>query len=162
MQCARFLAASKIHRALLMIGKQIGILSCLQELIGAGGMGEVYRARDTKLGRDVAIKVLPQRSPRDPDRLARFEREARLLAALNHPNIGAFTASRRHDGMRALVMELVEGETLAERLPRPHRRLDEALRSRARLPMRSTRRTKRASSTAISSPRTSRSPPTAW
>ena len=87
--------------------------------IGAGGMGEVYRARDTRLGRDVAIKVLPQIFAADGGRLARFEREAQLLAALNHPNIAQIHGLEESAGVRALVMELVEGVTLAERLTRP-------------------------------------------
>ena len=77
--------------------------------LGAGGMGEVYRARDTKLGRDVAIKILPRAFTLDPDRLARFEREARMLASLNHPHIGAIYGLEEADGIRALVLELVEG-----------------------------------------------------
>jgi len=77
--------------------------------LGAGGMGEVYRARDTKLGRDVALKILPDQFAHDPDRLARFEREAVVLASLNHPNIGAIYGVEE----RALVLELAEGETLA-------------------------------------------------
>src|SRR5450432_2216734 len=81
--------------------------------IGAGGMGEVYRARDTKLDRDVAIKVLPAALAQDPERLARFEREAKVLAALNHPNIAQIYGLEQ----RALVMELVEGETLKGPLP---------------------------------------------
>ena len=88
----------------------------LQTLLGAGGMGEVYRARDHKLGRDVAIKVLPPGFTSDPNRLARLEREARMLAALNHPNICAIYGFEEADGVRFLVLELVEGETLAERL----------------------------------------------
>ena len=84
--------------------------------LGAGGMGEVYRARDLKLGRDVAIKVLPSSFAADPDRLARFEREARVLASLNHPNIGAIYGVEERDGLIALVLELVEGETLDARL----------------------------------------------
>ena len=81
-------------------------------------MGEVYRAHDATLGREVAIKVLPRRSPRDPERLARFEREARMLATLNHPHIGAIYGVEEADGVRGLVLELVEGETLAERIAR--------------------------------------------
>src|SRR5690348_14699749 len=81
--------------------------------IGAGGMGEVYRARDTNLDRDVAIKVLPSALAQDPERLARFEREAKVLAALNHPNIAQIYGVEQG----ALVMELVEGEALAGRLP---------------------------------------------
>ena len=86
----------------------------LQALLGAGGMGEVYRAHDTKLGRDVAIKVLPSAFTTHPDRLARLEREARMLAALNHPNICAIYGFEEAHGIRLLILELVEGETLAE------------------------------------------------
>jgi serine/threonine protein kinase len=88
----------------------------IERLIGAGGMGEVYRARDTKLGRNVAIKMLPRIFTSEPDRLARFEREARMLAALNHPHIGAIYGLEDADGVRGLVLELVEGPTLADRL----------------------------------------------
>jgi Tol biopolymer transport system component len=93
-------------------------------LLGVGGMGEVYRARDARLGRDVAIKVLPPAFTSDADRLARFEREARMLASLNHPHIAALYGLEEQDGQRALVLELVEGETLADRL-----------RARGRLPL---------------------------
>ena len=79
-------------------------------------MGEVYRAHDTTLGRDVAIKVLPAAVSSDPDRLARFEREARLLAALNHPNIAAIYGVENSSDVRALVLELVDGPTLADRI----------------------------------------------
>src|SRR5262245_4881829 len=82
--------------------------------LGAGGMGEVYRARDTKLGREVAVKTLPAALASDPHRLARFEREAQLLAALNHPHIAAIHALAEHDGTRYLAMELVEGASLAQ------------------------------------------------
>jgi Tol biopolymer transport system component len=88
----------------------------LQALIGAGGMGEVYRARDQRLGRDVAIKILPPAFTSDPDRLARFEREARMLASLNHPNICGIYGIEESDGIRFLILELVEGESLAARL----------------------------------------------
>jgi serine/threonine-protein kinase len=88
----------------------------VQELLGAGGMGEVYRARDARLGRDVAIKVLPHAVTSDADRLARFEREARMLAALNHPNICAIYGLEEADGIRFLILERVEGTTLAERI----------------------------------------------
>jgi serine/threonine-protein kinase len=88
-------------------------------LIGKGGMGEVYRARDTKLGRDVAIKVLPDEFAGSPDRLARFQREATVLASLNHPNIGAIYGLEESGSVRFLVLELVPGETLDERLSRP-------------------------------------------
>jgi hypothetical protein len=86
--------------------------------IGAGGMGEVFRARDTKLGRDVAIKVLPAAFAQDAERVARFRREAQLLASLNHPNIAAIYGLEETDGVLALALELVEGEDLAERLKR--------------------------------------------
>jgi serine/threonine protein kinase/Tol biopolymer transport system component len=95
--------------------------------IGAGGMGEVYRARDTKLDRDVAIKVLPQTFATDMDRLARLQREARLLAALNHPNIAQIYGLEESDDVHALVMELVDGETLADRIARGPIRIDESL-----------------------------------
>ena len=95
--------------------------------IGAGGMGEVYRARDTKLGRDVAIKTLPDAFMADPERLARFEREARLLASLNHPHIGAIYGIEEVEGVRGLVLELIEGDTLAERLTNTHLSTTEAL-----------------------------------
>ena len=88
----------------------------LQELIGAGGMGEVYRAHDAKLGRDVAIKILPSAFTSNPDRLARFEREARTLAALNHANICAIYGFEEAHGVRFLILELVEGDTLAHEL----------------------------------------------
>ena len=84
--------------------------------IGVGGMGEVYRARDTKLNRDVAIKVLPGSLAEDPDRIARFQREAKTLAALNHPNIAAIYGLEEGDQTKALVMELVEGPTLADHI----------------------------------------------
>ena len=80
-------------------------------LIGAGGMGEVYQAHDTKLGRDVAIKVLPEAFAHDPERLARFQREAKMLAALNHPNIAAIYGLEQSNGTHYLVMVLVLGDT---------------------------------------------------
>src|SRR5712671_5252215 len=85
-------------------------------LIGAGGMGEVYQAHDSKLGRDVAIKVLPEQFAHDPERLARFQREAKMLAALNHPNIAAIYGLEQSGSTHYLVMELVPGATLAERI----------------------------------------------
>src|SRR5256712_7343950 len=97
--------------------------------IGAGGMGEVYRARDTKLGRAVAVKVLPDALAADADRIARFEREAKALAALNHPHIAALYGMEESDGRHFLVMELVEGETLAERLQRGPMPVGEALKT---------------------------------
>ena len=95
--------------------------------IGEGGMGEVYRARDTKLDRDVALKVLPQAFTEDPDRLARFEREAKVLASLNHPNIGHIYGLEEAEGQRALVLELIEGPTLADRIKQGPIPVDEAL-----------------------------------
>ena len=83
--------------------------------LGAGGMGEVYRATDTKLKRDVAIKILPTAFAQDPARLARFEREAQVLASLNHPHIAAIYGLEHANGIRFLVLELVEGPTLTER-----------------------------------------------
>jgi serine/threonine protein kinase/WD40 repeat protein len=93
--------------------------------IGAGGMGQVYRALDTNLGRQVAIKILLEAFSHDPDRSARFEREAKMLAALNHPNIAQIYGFEKADGVCALVMELVEGPTLAERVAQGLLRLDE-------------------------------------
>jgi serine/threonine-protein kinase len=95
--------------------------------IGAGGMGEVYRARDTKLNRDVALKILPDAFALDPDRLARFTREAHVLAALNHPNIAAIYGLEESNGVRALVLELVDGPTLADRIAEGAIPLDQAL-----------------------------------
>src|SRR5262245_23090719 len=96
-------------------------------LIGSGGMGEVYRARDARLARDVAIKVLPSQVAADPDRLARFEREAQVLASLNHSNIAQIHGVDDSAGVPALVMELVEGPTLADRIAKGPIPLDEAL-----------------------------------
>src|SRR6202051_3939706 len=86
--------------------------------IGAGGMGEVYRAKDTRLGRDVALKILPESFAREPDRLRRFEQEARAVAALNHPNILAIHDIGQHNGTPFLVSELLEGESLRAALDR--------------------------------------------
>ena len=95
--------------------------------LGAGGMGEVYRARDTRLQRDVAIKALPAEFAADAERLARFQREARLLASLNHPNIAAIYGLEEADGARYLVLEIVEGESLAQRLAAGPLPVEEAL-----------------------------------
>ena len=95
--------------------------------IGAGGMGQVFRARDTRLGRDVAVKTLPREFASDPERLARFEREARVLASLNHPNIAAIYGLEDDGGAPALILELVDGETLADRLARGPVALEDAL-----------------------------------
>src|SRR5688572_6355566 len=97
------------------IGRQIGPYR-VESLLGAGGMGEVFRAHDTKLGRDVAIKVLPRVFGSDPERRSRFEREARVLATLNHPHIGAIYGFEDAGGVPALVLELVDGETLVQHL----------------------------------------------
>jgi serine/threonine protein kinase len=102
----------------LATGTKLGVYEVISPL-GAGGMGEVYRARDTKLQRDVALKILPETMARDAQRMARFEREAHVLASLNHPNIAAIYGLEESNGIRALVMELVEGETLAERISVP-------------------------------------------
>jgi len=110
----------------LSSGTRLGVYEVAAKL-GEGGMGEVYRARDTKLNRDVAIKVLPDSFANDPDRLARFMREAQTLASLNHPHIAAIYGTEESDGVRALVMELVEGEDLSQRIARRAIPLDEAL-----------------------------------
>ncbi|HWW87454.1 MAG TPA: protein kinase, partial [Vicinamibacterales bacterium] len=95
--------------------------------MGEGGMGQVFRARDSKLDRDVAIKILPEAFAHDADRLARFQREAKTLASLNHPNIAAIYGLEEGGGMTALVMELVEGEDLSQRIARGAIPLDEAM-----------------------------------
>ena len=131
-----------------MIGKTISNYKVTSEL-GKGGMGEVWRAQDTKLGRDVALKVLPESFAQDPERLERFEREARVLASLSHSNIAGIFGLEDVDGQRFLVMEVAEGETLV----RPHRprarprgRRRQASPGRSPRPSRSP--TRRASSTA--------------
>ncbi len=101
-----------------MIGKSIAHYR-VTEMLGKGGMGEVYRATDTKLNRDVALKVLPEVFARDADRMARFKREAHVLASLNHPNIASIYGLEESDGIHCLVLELVEGPTLAERNQTP-------------------------------------------
>ena len=110
----------------LTAGTRLGAYEIFS-LLGAGGMGEVYRALDRRLGREVAIKVLPPAFSQNADRLARFEREARLLAALNHPNIAAIHGLEAADGVRFLVLELVPGKTLSERLGRSPLPIREAL-----------------------------------
>ena len=118
-----FLEASAVVRIddardqarLIMEGRRLDVYQ-VHSLLGVGGMGEVYRARDTKLERDVAIKVVGSAFTSDPDRLARFEREARMLAALNHPNIGAIFGFEEAEGIRFLILELVDGRTLADTL----------------------------------------------
>ena len=98
-----------------MIGKTLGHYRITNQL-GKGGMGEVFQAKDQKLGRDVAIKVLPEEFARDADRVARFQREAKVLASLNHPNIAAIHGLEESEGTNFLVLELIEGQTLADRI----------------------------------------------
>ena len=128
-------------------GTRLGPYEILSAL-GAGGMGEVYRARDTRLKREVAIKILPESFANDPERLARFQREAEVLASLNHPNIGGIYGLEDGDGVRALVLELVEGPTLADRIARGPIPVDEALPIAKQIAKRSKRHTSRASSIA--------------
>jgi serine/threonine protein kinase len=107
-------------------GARLGVYEIIAS-IGVGGMGEVYRATDTTLGRQVAIKILPDVFASDLERLARFEREAKTLASLNHPHIAAIYGFEKSAGMHALVMELVEGPTLADRVAQGPISLDEVL-----------------------------------
>ena len=116
----------------LTIGTRLGLYEIVASL-GAGGMGEVYRARDTKLGREVAIKVLLDAVALDPERISRFEREAKALAALNHPHVAALYGMEESDRRHFLVMELVEGETLAERLQRGALPIEQTLRIAAQI-----------------------------
>src|SRR5436309_6659905 len=109
-----------------MIGSKIGLYE-ITALVGKGGMGEVYRARDTKLKREVAIKILPEEFGRDADRVSRFQREAEVLASLNHPNIAAIYDVEEAEASRFLVLEFVEGETLAERIGRGPIPIEDAL-----------------------------------
>ena len=114
----------------ITIGTHLGSHE-ITALLGRGGMGEVYRARDTKLKREVAIKILPDEFLSDPDRMARFQREAEALAALNHPNIAAIYDLQEEKQTRFLVLELVEGDTLAERLRQREFRLLKSWNSKA-------------------------------
>jgi len=107
-------------------GSRLGVYDVTAQ-IGEGGMGQVWRATDTTLGRQVAIKILPDAFAADPERLARFEREAKTLASLNHPHIAAIYGFEKSSGMHALVMELVEGEDLSRRIARGAIPIDEAL-----------------------------------
>jgi serine/threonine-protein kinase len=111
---------------LLTVGSQLGVFR-IDSLLGVGGMGEVYRAHDTKLNRDVAIKILPSAFANDPERLARFRREAQLLASLNHPHIAQIYGLEEQTSASALVLELVEGPTLADRIEKGPIPLDQAL-----------------------------------
>jgi serine/threonine protein kinase len=110
-----------------LVGRQLGSYAILS-LLGAGGMGEVYRARDTTLGRDVALKILPESVTHDAERLTRLHREAQVLAALNHPHIGAIYGVGEVDGQQFLILELIEGETLADRLAKRPPTIAQALR----------------------------------
>jgi eukaryotic-like serine/threonine-protein kinase len=110
----------------LAIGTQLGSHQ-ITALLGKGGMGEVYRARDLKLKRDVAIKILPEELSRDADRVSRFQREAEMLASLNHPNIAGIFDLAEAGGTRFLILELVEGQTLADRISRGPVPVEEAL-----------------------------------
>jgi serine/threonine protein kinase len=141
-----------------------GHAHCPYELsaqIGAGGMGEVYRATDTNLKRSVAIKVLPEAVAKDATRLTRFQREAEILAALNHPHIAQIYGLEKSAGMTALVMELVEGPTLAQRIARGALAIDEVLAMAKQIAGALKRHTNKASSTATSNPPTSKSVKTA-
>src|SRR6185369_5885077 len=109
-----------------MIGSRLAHYAITSHL-GSGGMGDVYQATDSKLGRSVAVKFLPEAFARDSERVARFEREARLLASLNHPNIAGIYGLEEADGKKFLVMELIPGETLAERIQRGPIPVEEAL-----------------------------------
>ena len=115
-----------VHAMSLSTGDRLGRYEIL-DILGAGGMGEVYRARDTELEREVAVKVLAETVAGDSERIARFEREAKVLASLNHQNIATLYGLEEHEGQRVLVMELAEGETLAERMQRGRLAVDEAL-----------------------------------
>src|SRR5579872_7140601 len=119
------------HMALTQ-GSRIGVYE-VGALIGAGGMAEVYRARDSRLHRDVALKILPEEFAADPDRLARFRREATTLAALNHANIAHVHGLEESGGVLALVMELVDGEDLSLRIARGPIPVDESLRIAAHI-----------------------------
>ena len=110
----------------LTVGSRLGHYD-VTALIGEGGMGQVYQATDTQLGRDVALKILPDAFASDPDRLARFQREAQVLASLNHPGIAAIYGIEKSDDTQALVLELVEGPTLADRIAQGPIPIDEAL-----------------------------------
>ena len=129
LQIRKFVAAYLIESAPRLFNTMIGTKLAHYEItkhLGSGGMGDVYQATDSKLGRSVAIKFLPEAFNHDPDRVARFEREARVLASLNHPNIAAICGFEQSADHNCLVMELVPGETLAERIRRGPMPVDEA------------------------------------
>src|SRR5262245_17962573 len=118
--------APRLREDLVVIGNRIGPYEVLAEL-GEGGMGQVYRATDTALGRQVAIKILPEAFAQNPERLGRFEREAKTLASLNHPHIAAIYGFEKSAGMYALVMELVEGQDLSQHIAASAIPIEEAL-----------------------------------
>ena len=132
----------------LTSGNRLGPYEIVAPL-GAGGMGEVYRAVDTRLKRQVAIKVLPASVAADPERLARFQREAEVLASLSHPHIAAIDGLEDADGVRAIVMELVDGDDLSARIGKGRCRSTRRSTSRSRSPARSRRHTTRGSCIAI-------------
>jgi serine/threonine protein kinase len=131
----------------LAAGERLGHYE-IHALLGAGGMGEVYRATDTRLGREIALKVLPSEMAADHDRLMRFHREARAAAALNHPNIVTLYSAEEIDGIHFFTMELVDGRPLDELIPRRGFRPIASSNSRPRWRRRSPLPTTRASSTA--------------
>src|SRR5215471_3187876 len=110
----------------MLVGSRLGPYDILSPL-GAGGMGEVYRAKDTKLGRDVALKILPASFTNDPERLARFRREAQVLASLNHPHIAQIYGLEEANSPQFLILELVDGESLDKRIAGGPIPVDEAL-----------------------------------
>jgi serine/threonine protein kinase len=132
----------------LAAGARLGPYEILSAL-GAGGMGEVYRALDTTLNREVALKVLPDAFILDPHRLARFKREAQVLASLNHPNIAAIYGFEASNRIVALVLELVDGPTLADRIAAGPISIDEALPIARQIPKRQPRRVRAVSSRAV-------------
>ena len=132
----------------LAAGTKLGPYEILS-LLGAGGMGEVYKARDTRLDRMVAIKVLPSSVSSSPESRQRFEREARMISKLSHPHICALHDVGREGETEYLVMEYLEGETLADRVAKGALPLEQTFATARRSPMRSTRRTARGSCTAI-------------
>src|ERR1700719_1879258 len=121
-----FMEQPAIQSSALKAGTKLGTYEIIT-LLGAGGMGEVYKARDSKLGRDVALKLLPTAVMNDTERFLRLQREARTLAALNHPNIGVIYGLEESGGFHFLVLELIAGESLAERLERGPLAMDQAL-----------------------------------
>ena len=148
-----------------VVGRRLGAYEVV-ELIGSGGMGDVYRARDTRLDRDVALKFLPVEVATDPDRLARFTREARVLASLNHPNVAHIygvehAVGADSTGVDALVMELVEGEDLAQRVDRSPVPIDEVIEIGRQIAEALEAAHEQGSFTATSSQRTSSSAPMA-